>query len=398
MLSGELAAILAQDKSTAANGEAFQLPMIQRPSADPGLPGNWYILDRTKPVRKYVDRESLLPVGRCHLVMMEQRLEVTYARKPKFPSFVLGVLPVDIGDEQAFLGCHVSLSTANGQAIDYQVAFHQARGHGARVVQLKYLDCPADVPLWVSIKNIVLNPPLLPETAYARITNELMKRVGKRKDWSQVPGFPQSDLAKGGPAFVNTKASPSYFQTIHDVLKATDGLIAYTREPQYVTDDPEKARSNRKGQCSARSRVAEKALLGVARAVSVGCYADKSVVRDLAEAHVTLLIEDPETGKYLRGEVARGAPFLIPHSGDLYFTGGKINEGLPNPLQVPRLEEATRQYNLSAFLSADPTKEIKPFRLIGSSTVGNKDSARYQDWLQKVPGEFRDIEKALRKT
>src|SRR5215468_3520022 len=105
--------------------ESVDLPMIEVKSTDAALPGTWHILDRSKPIRKLIDRKSLLPVGPRSLVMIDIRMQATFNFASK-RSFAVMALPADVGDEQTLLGCHVSVRTEKGKEVESTPKFHQA--------------------------------------------------------------------------------------------------------------------------------------------------------------------------------------------------------------------------------------------------------------------------------
>jgi hypothetical protein len=380
-----------------AKDDAGDLPMLEKASADDTLPGTWHILDRSKPVRKLIDRKSLFNVGPRSLALIDLRLSVTFPF-PSKSSFAIVALPADIGDEQALLGCHVSVRPEKGKDIKFEAKFHQAKGHGVRIAQLAIAACPQDVPITTSIKCVLLVPPGLSLAEQMKLTDPIRKRPGKeKKDWKETPGFPDASFTEGGPAFVNVKPSGSYFQTIYDVLKAADSLVAQSNDVKLLTDDPDKALKAKKGPMTARVRVAEKGLFGVARASYVAGYSQPSLLRGGTTLYSLLLIEDPETGGYFLGQVNSPTPTLGPHPGNVYLTGGLKNEGIPNPFKLP-FDKFLPQINAGKFISGDPVTTYKPPALAGSSTAGNKDAPKYQAWLKKIPDEFRDIEKMLLKS
>jgi hypothetical protein len=379
----------------AADDAAVELPLIQKPSTDATLPGTWHILDRTKPVRKLIDRKSLLPIGPRSLVMIDIRMQVTFAFPAKRSHAVLA-LPADVGDEQTLLGCHVSVRTEKGKDVESEAKLHQAKGAGVRVVQIAFGPTPDDNPATISVKCVLLQPPVQAAAEQPKLTEAIRKRPGtKAKDWSANPGFPEPLFKDGGPTFVNVKPSASCFQTIYDVLRAADGLVMQSLDPQFVTDDPDRAKANKKGPNSARVRVAEKGLYGVARAFYVGAFSQDSLLRRGTTLYSLLLIEDPETGAYFIGEVTSPNPRFGPHPGNIFITGGLKNDGVPNPYNLP-LKEVLPQINIGRLISGDPVKAFKPLALHGTSTAGNNDSAQYRAWLAKLPDEFRDIEKKLK--
>jgi hypothetical protein len=177
------------------------------------------------------------------------------------------------------------------------------------------------------------------------------------------------------------------FQTVYNVIKATDKTVAYNGSSQFDTPDPEKAKANGKGPCGPRSRVVEKSLVGVARAVAVTIYHESGSTR-----HGFVLIEDPDSGGYFIGDVTIGEPTMVPHYGSCYILGPYQSQGIPNPFNV--------KYDLNGPLLATmvaqvPIQDLKPLALTGSSHAGFKDTARCQGCLKNLPGEFRDLEKKL---
>lgn len=385
----------ASSNFLAAADEPVELPMLPQASMDATLPGTWHLLDRSKAIRKLIERKSLLPVGPRSLVMIDIRMQATFAFASK-RCYAVMALPADVGDEQTLLGCHVSVRTEKGKDVDSAAKFHQAKGHGVRVAQIAFGPTPEDDPATISVKCVLLQPPVQAAAEQPKLTEAIRKRPGtKAKDWTGMAGFPDPFFKEGGPAFVNAKPSPSCFQTIFDVLKGADGLVMQSLEKGFATDDPDRAKANKKGPNSARVRVAEKGLYGVARAFYVGAYNQASLLRGGTTLYSLLLIEDPETGAYFIGEVTSPTPRFGPHPGNLFITGGLKNEGVPDPYQLP-LKEVLAQINIGRLISGDPVKAFKPLALAGTSTAGNKDSAQYQAWLKKLPAELYDIEKKLK--
>src|SRR5262249_4047450 len=112
-LPGAVALSLAQADNQKPD-ESADIPMIQKPSPDADLSGKWHILDRSRPIRKLIDRKSLLPVGPRSLVMIDIHLVVSFPVKSG-RHYLIAALPADVGDEQALLGCHVSVKPDKGK-------------------------------------------------------------------------------------------------------------------------------------------------------------------------------------------------------------------------------------------------------------------------------------------
>jgi hypothetical protein len=375
--------------------ERLEMAMLGKASADTTLPGTWQILDRPKPIRKLIDRKSLFPPGSRGLVLIDLKMTAFFPFPAKQRSYAIVPLPADIGDEQALLGCHISVRTEKGKDIDFEAKYHQAKGHGVRIAQIAFAGCPPEDPVTVAVKCVLLMPSIIAAPDQVKQTEAIRKLPAKTtKDWKDTPGFPESSIPQGGPAFLNVKPSAAYFQTIYDVFKAADTLVALSTDAKLFTDDPVKALQAKKGPMTARVRVAEKGLAGVARSFYVAAYSQPSLLRGGSTLYSMLAIEDPETGNYFLGRVTSPTPTLGPHPGDLYVTGGLKNEGIPNPYKLP-FEKFLPRITAGEFISGDPVTNFKPLALAGTSTAGNKDGPKYQAWLKKIPDEFRDLEKML---
>jgi hypothetical protein len=382
----------AQQADAKKEEESVDLPMVEVKSADPSLPGTWYILDRTKPIRKLVDRKSLLPVGRRTLMLIETTQ--TFTADKKFAEcYLIAGMPADVGSEQTLLGCMPFVRTQKGDEIPFKAHFHQSKGHGGRVAQIIFEDCEADVPMVIGMRYVVFNAPVLSAAQKASISMTMSRRTGKRKKPEAVPGFPEPAFTEGGPQFVGAKPGPSQFQTIHNVLKATDQVIAYNGAPEFETADPDVAKMNKKGACGPRARVAEKALVGVARAAVVTLLQEDETTR-----HGFLLIVDPDTGQYFIGDVAVPDPFMCPHFGNCYIIGPYRNEGIPNLFKLDFDFDGPIVAQFAAKGDNVKFKNSTPLTLTGSSNPGFKNTAKCQAWLKKLPVEFRDLEKKLLKT
>ncbi len=234
---------------------------------------------------------------------------------------------------------------------------------------------------------VLLLPPVLSPAERAAASQKIAKRQAKAGKISQGAGFPAPAFTEGGPGYVGAQAGATPFQTIYNVLKATDKVIAYNGSSQFDTADPEKAKENGKGPCGPRSRVAEKALTGVARSSTVTIFHETGSTR-----HGFLLIEDPETTQYFIGDLTIGEPTLTPHYGSCYILGPYLNEGIPNPFNI----KANLNGPLILHMSAKaPIQDLKPLALTGSSHTGYKDTGKCQAWLKQLPGEIRDAEKKL---
>jgi len=377
--------------ATAQAADAVDLPMIEKASTDASLPGTWHILDRSKPVRKLIDRKSLLPVGRPAPMMIEVSAPYVFAKKAAEAFWLLG-LPADIGDEQTLLGCLPSFTPEKGPPLKYKVEFHQAQGAGCRVAQFAVQDIPQELKVTFSVKCVLLNPPVLTPGERALATQAFLKRQGKAKDRQGMAGFPNSRFPEGGPAYIGAEPSPNYVQTINNVLKKVESEIPHSgNDVKFFTFDPEVAKANKKGNCTARSVVGEKALVGVARSCAVGIWYENG-----GTSHALLLIEDPESGAYFVVDQTSPTPTYMPHPGYMYITGPFRNQGIPNPFKLPfSLEGSMTNY---FYTREKVLKAAGATQLTGSSNPGFfKDYAKYQAWLKKVPGEFRDLEKQLLK-
>jgi hypothetical protein len=360
--------------------------MIEVRSTDPGLPGNWHLLDRSKPIRKLVDRTSLVPVGRRSLVGIETSQTFTLGDKTG-QCVLIASMPADVGNEQTLLACMPWVRTTKGDNIPFKVVFHQAKGNGVRAVQMAFGECPGGVPIHMGLNYVLLNPPVLTQAQRTLASQALAKRQGKPGKISQGAGFPAPAFTEGGPAYVGAQPGATPFQSIYNVLKATDKVVPWVGSSQFDTTDPEKAKANGKGPCGPRSRVAEKALVGVARAAVVTIFHETGSTR-----HGFLLLEDPETGHYFIGDMTTGEPTLTPHFGSCYILGPYLNEGIPNAFNT--------KFDLTGPLMAHanaqaPIKDLKPLSLTGSSHAGFANADKCQAWLKQLPAEFRDLEKKL---
>src|SRR5262249_52914014 len=135
--------------------DADPLPVYAKESTDPTLPGTWYIVDRAKPLKKIVDRPSLVPTGPKTKVMFDIGLSFVPSRAGAQYCYLK--LPVDVGAEQVFLGCLPTVTKDDGSQIDARPRFFQSRAQGNRVLELAF-DCPANVPVNVALKGVVLVP------------------------------------------------------------------------------------------------------------------------------------------------------------------------------------------------------------------------------------------------
>ena len=376
----------AEGRDTAQ--DSVELPILQVPSADPALPGTWHILDRSKPIRKLVDRKSLLPVGNRSLVVIETTQQLTLARNSP-ECFLIVTLPADVGDEQTLLGCLPWVRTEKGTDIPFRAVFHQAKGNGGRVAQIALGECPGETTIQMGVHYVLLNPPALTPAQKSAVSQSLKKRTGKnKKPDATTLGFPEASFQEGGPAFVGAAAGPSQFQTINNVLKATDQVVAYNGSSQFETADPEVAKTNKKGPCGPRSRTAEKALVGVARAAAVTIFHEIASTR-----HAFVLIEDPDTGHYFIGDLTMPEPTLCMHHGSCYILSPYRNEGIPNPYN---LKVDISGPGISHFVARSPIMDLKPLTLTGSTNVGARESAACKARLKNLPGKFRDLEKQLK--
>lgn len=370
--------------------DSVDLPMVQVASTDPSLPGTWYVLDRTKPIRKLVDRTSLIPAGQRSLVFLETTHTVKVTKAKNF--VLIAALPGDVGNEQTLLGCMPWVRTDKGNAIPFQVHFHQAKGAGIRVLQLMFADPPGDMPIRMGMRLIVLNPPVLTEKQRAVIRQAMLKRPGTNKKPDRQPGFPEPAFTEGGPGYVGATDGATPLQTVYNVLKATDKMIVYNGSSQFDTLDPEKAKANKKGPCIPRARVAEKALVGVARAAAVDIFHEEGSTR-----HTNLVVEDPDTSQYFIAEVSAVEPMMSQHPGNNYFLGALHNEGIPDPFGTGSDLTGPMMVKMSARMATSLTI-LQPMAITGSSNPGFKDTARCQTCLKNLPAEFRDIEKRLLKS
>jgi hypothetical protein len=285
------------------------------------------------------------------------------------------------------------VKTQKGEEIPFKADFHQSKGHGARVGQIFFEDCEADVPMVMGVRYVLLNAPALTVAQKTTISTTLSKRPGKRKKPEAVPGFPEPAFTEGGPQFIGVPMAASQFQTIYNVLKATDKAIAYNEAPEFDTADPDVAKMNKKGACGPRARVAEKALTGVARAATVTLLLESGTTR-----HGFLLIVDPDSGNYFIGDVANPEPVMGPHIGSCYIIGPYRNEGIPN---LYKLDHDFNGPIIAQFAVKGDNIKFKnstQLGLTGSSNPGFKDTAKCQACLKKLPVEFRDLEKKLAKT
>lgn len=379
------------------------LPMVQKESKDPSLPGTWHILDRSKPVRKLVDRKSLIPTGPKTLAMFEYSGEFVLKKSQK-TFFMLLNLPADVGDEQAFLGCMLSMK-ADKEEIKFE-APQFVQGRGNRFAEVVVKDCPADTPVTVSMKYIVLVPPSLSALEKAKITEQVRQRQAKSGYRPAAPGFPEPEFEEGGPQFLNLPDDGHCYRTIHSILKTTEKIIAYDLEGKLKrTSDPDVAKRNQKGKCVERCRVAEKSLCGITRTIFVGVNLEPAVGENLAGAngdypgqlHAILLIEDPQSGRYFVGDVQED-PFMGPLTGGLLVFGNRYCRGIPEPNGAKWYDDQPMvALNMPLGIAdqdAVDYSKLKSPKIIRSSQCG-KEAAKYRAWLKNLPDDFKDLEKRL---
>jgi hypothetical protein len=276
--------------------------------------------------------------------------------------------------------------------IPFKVHFHQAKGAGVRVAQLMFADVPEGVPIAMGYRFVLLRPPTLTpkDETLARVA--MLKRPGKKQKPDRKPGFPDSAFSDGGPGFVGAAGGATALQTVYNVLKAVDKEVAYNNDPQFDTFDPDKVKANKRGACMPRSIVAEKALVGVARAATVSVFQEAGSTR-----HACLVVEDPDTNQYFVADVAKVEPIMRPHPGNVYILGPFNNDGIPDPFNTEKKFTGQTDQDLIA-AGARGFQGLEGMAITGSSNPSFKDTARCQACLKNLPGEFRDIEKRLLKS
>jgi hypothetical protein len=385
------------------------LPVLTRESTDPSLPGTWHILDRSQPITKLVDRESLAKVGAKTLVMFGKRRTVELeGPAPQFA--MLFDLPADVGNEQFLLGCLPSVQDKEGKEIPHEFHYFQLKGYGNLYGEIIIKDCPAEFS--VSLKQIVLLPPVLSRAQADAMTTSVSNRLsGNKKEWKDAPGFPQPEFKEGGPGFLNVTPAKNYFWTIYNVMRTTRESIKPSFDPKFTNDadseffDPDVIKKTKQGSCNQCARLAEKALANVARArfakVFWDCQDPKDAVAGTparadgypGSIHALLLIEDPASGKYFVGDPGRRFPYLGPHPGDTVIESALLGEDYKT-LQVPsriRWPAGTlSRTNTHKSLTPVAVKRSVPLTCEASSRCG-KDAAQYQTWLKNVPADFKEL-------
>lgn len=321
----------------------------------------------------------------------------------------------DVGNEQLVLGCLPSVTTGDGRKLKFEITFYQPKGQaGQRLVLFEGVDCPAQTPVTFSLKTVMLLPPSLSAAERKALSAKLCDRESKGdlERWKGTKGFPEPDFKTGGLSYVEAAEGKTPFATIHNVLLASNKLMAESYDPKYLlTLDPDTAKANKKGACTQITRIAEKSLAGVARARFIGVdheTADNAEVKTLIEniqdpeqrkaldrypaiGHALLVIEDPEGGGYFVGDAGLG--YIGPHTGDLMISGLVHPEAIPEELfarGVAKPKELRTLFTVSP--SGDQLKGTPGIVASASSRVG-KDAPKYQAWLKNVPTDFRDLEK-----
>lgn len=385
------------------------LPAITRPSTDKTLPGNWLILDRSKPIPKLIDRAALLP-RKPSLVMFERQFSIVKKDSNRFVGLLK--LPLDIGNEQFFLGCLPSLIDKQGKHYQLEGRFFQfPDGCHNRYVELAALEDLPITKLDLTLKMVVLLPPTLKTAERIAYTRRFLQmRDGPRKDFKRVPGFLAEEFTQGGPSFVNARPGRTTFESIHNVQVAVESLIKldYKDRTALVATDPDRIKAARKGACLQVARLLEKSLHGICRGFVVDGLVeiDPDHVQVLKKSglqvdpaypaffHANVALEDPATGKYFIGN---NGMTMGPHDGMLVL--GIVHKFQPVlfvlPLSQQQLapvpprndEEIGGDHPLYGSLESGTS-------FTGSSRLG-KNSQQMQAWLNRAPADFRTLAKKL---
>ncbi len=315
----------------------------------------------------------------------------------------LVTLPGDIGEEQLLLGCLPTVQAKDGRIIPCD--FHYCRGkrEGNIYAELIVDRCPAEFT--VSLKFILLLAPVLSNPQQEEIAQTLAGTIPRPpRARRATAGFPSPEFVDGGPAFLGLGPGKTEFDTIDLVLRKVRELVEDSVEPQFATNmfvDPDLIKKVGKGGCVQRSRLAEKALAGVARASFVVAFRDGIDPKDVARypgansypglGHAFVVIEDPETGKYLFADPSKAFPYLGPHPGNVIVE--RVLELEDHTLSVPsNIPWPIGKSRMLVDLNSSSRRLLRTSNVLytASSRYG-REKDKYRVWLQNAPAEFRRL-------
>lgn len=391
----------------APGADPVDLPMVIKDSTDPSLPGKWYILDRAKAVRKLLDVQSFVPPAPLEMVLIETRKQLQVKSKADF-MVVAMVLPADVGTSQYFLGCMPTV-TAGGKPLTFEVKFFQGKGPGLRLAEIAARDAPGGVPVDFVMKSLVLLPRFSDDNEQITRARQFLMRPGKMADRRGKAGFPDPDFNEGGPQYVQAKRGATCLQTLVNVYRRTNALVADSPNPEDTTLDPDMALQQKKSTCVGRARVVQKAMLGIARSFLVRGFDLNSQRTGKADAfgrsHALLYMEEPATGKFFEadpahqikydgGELLRAGP---PDGNFVAFCGPGPVQGLPNKYRLNLDAFKDNFRGMAGILSKakDNALTFNQYLSLTGSSQGGANADKFRAWLAKVPADFAEMAKKL---
>lgn len=383
----------------------IDLPMVVKPSTDPALPGNWYMLDRSKGVRKLIKGDSLVPLAPLEMVLFEVSQQYQVRRQAE--QLAVGILlPADMGRDQYFLGCLPTVKTG-GKSVPFEIKFYQSKTRGVRVAEIVTRQVPGGVPVAISIQCLVLLPKFADVPERQARTQALLNRPGRMVDRRGQPGFPDPESPDGGPQFVKAARAATSFQTLYNVFQGTHKLVAPSSTPGDGTMDPAEALRRGRGTCESRSCVVQKAMVGVARSVLVRGFAINGhrmgINDNFGYGHALLYMEDPDTGKYfmmdpsflIRMNGAEVLPYAGPPDGNfivLCGPGGVSDLPNPNGLAYTGLDRYYRGFaTVQSTAGAPNPPEFKQMMSLVGSSQGGKGADLYRARLAGIPADLKDL-------
>lgn len=344
---------------------------------------------------------------------MFEKTKTRVYRGPSNRYASLVTLPGDIGEEQLLLACLPNIRGKDGENVPCSLNYCPGRRAGNIYGEIVAERCPAEFS--VSIKFILLMAPVLTDDQQRSIALTLSRRKPRSSRRQHVsPGFPAPDFTDGGPAFLDLPPGATYFETISSVLERARVAIQDSVDPRFATNqfmDPDLIRKTGKGGCVQLTRLAEKALVGVARSSYVVAFRDGIDVKDLARypsqspgfvypglGHAFLVVEDPESGNYFLADPSKAFPYLGPHPGNVIVERLLENDDhtLVVPSKIPWPIDKRRML-IDLDFSDQPVARMGNVTYTASSRHG-PDAGRYRAWLDGAPAEFRHLAEAVNKS